>query len=333
MAKLGSTQMLQFYIQWASIALLYYDYALTFGMEVKYVWNARFRMSTFLYICCRYALVANIIYLLTISTKLGIRVRPTLFSIEIFPSSCEAGYMISGSLSVLGRAAVIIIWTARTYAVFGRNRVILAFFAAIGLTCIILDVVSRLWHVPVLRCTGKTPYPSPGEVTRLLGILMVVFEACSVILNTFRTIQTLRIGGPWQSQKEGLIYLLLEHVANIRFSVVMGFTTAALVLNFVSSGGFFQRLLNAFTLPISGMITARFLLHLRMWEANNSLIASINPSRPIPLEFAANSTERGTRSLVDEFGEDPVQHAQEMHRRGLSEGESVDGFGEGVQRA
>ncbi|KAF8233733.1 hypothetical protein L208DRAFT_1554759 [Tricholoma matsutake] len=292
MAKLGSTQMLQFYIQWASIALLYYDYALTFGMEVKYVWNARFRMSTFLYICCRYALVANIIYLLTISTKLG--------------------YMISGSLSVLGRAAVIIIWTARTYAVFGRNRVILAFFAAIGLTCIILDV-------------------SPGEVTRLLGILMVVFEACSVILNTFRTIQTLRIGGPWKSQKDGLIYLLLEHgayLANIRFSVVMGFTTAALVLNF---GGFFQRLLNAFTLPISGMITARFLLHLRMWEANNSLIASINPSRPIPLEFAANSTERGTRSLVDEFGEDPVQHAQQMHRHGLSEGQRVDGFGEGVQ--
>ncbi|KAF8229909.1 hypothetical protein L208DRAFT_1363512 [Tricholoma matsutake] len=317
MAKLGSTQMLQFYIQWASIALLYYDHALTFGMEVKYVWNARFRMSTFLYICCRYALVANIIYLLTISTKLGIR---------IFSSSCEAGYMISGSLSVLGRAAVIIIWTARTYAVFGRNRVILAFFAAIGLTCIILDV----WHVPVLRCTGNAPYP----VYRLLGILMVVFEACSVILNTFRTIQTLRIGGPWKSQKQGLIYLLLEHgayLANIRFSVVMGFTIAALVLNFVSSGGFFQRLLNAFTLPISGMITARFLLHLRMWEANNSLIASINPSRPIPLEFAANSTERGTRSLVDEFGEDPVQHAQQMHRHGLSEGQRVGGFGEGVQ--
>lgn len=301
--------MLQFYIQWASIALLYYDYALTFGMEVKYVWNARFRMSTFLYICCRYALVANIIYLLTISTKLGI--------------SCEAGYMISGSLSVLGRAAVIIIWTARTYAVFGRNRVILAFFAAIGLTCIILDV----WHVPVLRCTGKTPYP---VVTRLLGILMVVFEACSVILNTFRTIQTLRIGGPWKSQKDGLIYLLLEHGVAY-FCVVMGFTTAALVLNFAAPGGFFQRLLNAFTLPISGMITARFLLHLRMWEANNSLIASINPSRPIPLEFAANSTERGTRSLVDEFGEDPVQHAQQMHRHGLSEGQRVGGFGEGVQ--
>lgn len=301
--------MLQFYIQWASIALLYYDYALTFGMEVKYVWNARFRMSTFLYICCRYALVANIIYLLTISTKLGI--------------SCEAGYMISGSLSVLGRAAVIIIWTARTYAVFGRNRVILAFFAAIGLTCIILDV----WHVPVLRCTGNAPYP---VVKRLLGILMVVFEACSVILNTFRTIQTLRIGGPWKSQKQGLIYLLLEHGVAY-FCVVMGFTIAALVLNFVAPGGFFQRLLNAFTLPISGMITARFLLHLRMWEANNSLIASINPSRPIPLEFAANSTERGTRSLVDEFGEDPVQHAQQMHRHGLSEGQRVGSFGEGVQ--
>ncbi|KAF8057982.1 hypothetical protein FPV67DRAFT_537853 [Lyophyllum atratum] len=52
------------------IALLYYDYALTFGMEIKYIWNEKFRISTFLYFCCRYSLVANIIYLLTISNKL-----------------------------------------------------------------------------------------------------------------------------------------------------------------------------------------------------------------------------------------------------------------------
>jgi hypothetical protein len=81
------------------------------------------------------------------------------------------------------------------------------------------------------------------------------------------------------------------------------------------------------------MITARFLLHLR-WEAKNSMIASINASKPAasPLEFAASSNGRGTRTLVDEFGEDPVQCAQ-MHRRDLSERGNADDFGEGsVQR-
>ena len=51
-------------------ALLYYDYALTFGMEVKYMWGRRFRISTMLYVWCRYGLVANVIYLLTIAGKI-----------------------------------------------------------------------------------------------------------------------------------------------------------------------------------------------------------------------------------------------------------------------
>ncbi|TFK32622.1 hypothetical protein BDQ12DRAFT_772921, partial [Crucibulum laeve] len=45
---------------------LYYDYLLTFGREFKHIWLGKFRLSTILYISCRYAMVANIIYLLAI---------------------------------------------------------------------------------------------------------------------------------------------------------------------------------------------------------------------------------------------------------------------------
>jgi hypothetical protein len=162
-------------------------------MEVKYIWTSKFRTSTVLYIWCRYALAANIIYLLTIAKKLNIRVcispffcvpeRDWIILCSVssqFPllstsrsilkcsqPSCEGGYIISSSLSLLGRAAVIreyqlphlciisshvtsVVWTARTYAVFGRNRFILIFFGAIGLTCIILDVVSHPFLVVAL---------------------------------------------------------------------------------------------------------------------------------------------------------------------------------------
>jgi hypothetical protein len=44
-------------------ALLYYDYFLTFPAEVKHIWSRRFTISTILYICCRYALLANLLYL------------------------------------------------------------------------------------------------------------------------------------------------------------------------------------------------------------------------------------------------------------------------------
>ncbi|THH29049.1 hypothetical protein EUX98_g5149 [Antrodiella citrinella] len=39
-------------------------------MEVKYIWKDKFRLSTVLYIFCRYALVANVLYILAISGKL-----------------------------------------------------------------------------------------------------------------------------------------------------------------------------------------------------------------------------------------------------------------------
>src|SRR6188768_3208769 len=51
-------------------ALLYYDYSLTWTREVKYIWGRKFTISTALYIACRYALVANVIYTLAISDKL-----------------------------------------------------------------------------------------------------------------------------------------------------------------------------------------------------------------------------------------------------------------------
>ncbi|KAJ7894851.1 hypothetical protein B0H14DRAFT_3125413 [Mycena olivaceomarginata] len=43
--------------------------------EVEYIWKQKFRLSTALYIGCRYALLANVLYLLAIENKLGHTVR------------------------------------------------------------------------------------------------------------------------------------------------------------------------------------------------------------------------------------------------------------------
>jgi hypothetical protein len=48
-------------------ALLYYDYVLTFPYEVKYIWGRRISPTTFLYWGCRYAMLANLLYLLQLS--------------------------------------------------------------------------------------------------------------------------------------------------------------------------------------------------------------------------------------------------------------------------
>ncbi|PBK86651.1 hypothetical protein ARMGADRAFT_1169096 [Armillaria gallica] len=65
----------------------------------------------------------------------------TLASLTSF-SSCDTWYKIIAALSVIGRAAVIVTFSAHTYyAVFARSKAILLYLAAIGLACIILDIV------------------------------------------------------------------------------------------------------------------------------------------------------------------------------------------------
>ncbi|KAL0570697.1 hypothetical protein V5O48_011260 [Marasmius crinis-equi] len=107
-----ATHYLQFDIQWASLALLYYDYALTFTWEVKYIWSSKFRLSTVLYVFCRYALVANVLYLLAISKHLGdksvgLLYRCSSMSYWALGESCDAWFKVIGVLSVLGRLAII----------------------------------------------------------------------------------------------------------------------------------------------------------------------------------------------------------------------------------
>ncbi|GLB44997.1 hypothetical protein LshimejAT787_1900750 [Lyophyllum shimeji] len=255
MGSHGSIHFVQFCIQWSSIALLYYDYFLTFGMEVEYIWRQNFRTSTILYFCCRDSLVANTIYLLTIANKITGKYASTFAN-------------LLHALGVVGRAAVVAVWTARTFAVSGKNCWILAYFGAIGVTIVILDIIG----VPTTFRHVTEDYPS-RSVGGVLAILMVVFEVFAAGLTTFQSVRALNANGPWQRQKNDLTYLILEH-GILYFCAVTVLTIASLALDVAIPGGFLQRLLNAYTIPFSGMMTARFLLHLRRWEAKRAAYRS-----------------------------------------------------------
>ncbi|KAJ7653437.1 hypothetical protein B0H17DRAFT_1163611 [Mycena rosella] len=268
----ATTHFLQFRLQYPSLALLYYDFALTFPKEVQYMWKERFRLSTALTIGCRYALIANVLYLLAIADKLG----------------CDSWYKFVGALSVLGRVAVVAVFTMRTYAVFGKSNWVLAYMSLVGLACIALDIT----HVPGMRCVGSSSLPMSPE---MLSILMVIFESSSAFLTTTRCVMAFREGGGMKNQ--GIMFILFEQ-GILYFYTISIFTTAAVILNYP---GFFQRLPNAFTLPLSCILTARFILHLREWEA---------------VQFRATSRSGALSSIVgiNDFGTDPVVTARTTGR-------------------
>jgi len=87
---------IQISIQCCSLTLLFYDYILTFLDEMKYIWGSKLSLSTFLYFGCRYALVANVIYI----NVLG-------YLNVIHDNSCDIGYKICGALGTIGRVSVL----------------------------------------------------------------------------------------------------------------------------------------------------------------------------------------------------------------------------------
>ncbi|KIK60480.1 hypothetical protein GYMLUDRAFT_43802 [Collybiopsis luxurians FD-317 M1] len=259
---MAGTNYLQFEIQYASIVLIWYDWILMLPLEIKYIWGSRIRISTVIYILCHYALPANVLYLLAIS--------------KVLKQSCNIWYKVIGCLSVLGRAAIIFSFVARAYAVWGRNRIVFLYLATIGIICVGLDIA----HIPGLKCVSSSTIQIAND---LLSILMVIFEFSSAILVSVRCIQVFKERSRSQSDDSTMTFWDLTFQQGIvYFSFISVLTMAAVILNFRTPAGFYQRLLNALTLPVSGLLTSRFILHLRKCEyelsasESRSAVASAN---------------------------------------------------------
>jgi hypothetical protein len=90
-------------------------------------------------------------------------------------------------------------------------------------------------------------------------------------------------------------------------AAVSGFTIGATVLDFRFSGVFLQRLLNALTLPISGVMTARFLLQLRKMDKETAVNGDPGEQVLSDLVFQHSGS---SSSFMAGLGEDPMLSVQ-----------------------
>ncbi|KAF8998103.1 hypothetical protein BDQ17DRAFT_1362438 [Cyathus striatus] len=223
MSEYDPTQFIQFCLQYSTIALLYYDYFLTFPMEVKHIWQSKSRgwFLIFLYFCCRYALVANVLYLLAVTSNLNLRV-------------CTAPLSYIEVLTLI----ITVVWTIRTYIVFGKNRLILWFLSFIGFACVVIDIV----QVPVTRCKENWTIPIVGV---LLSLFMCFFEFSSAVLMLYQCAKMYK-AQDGENYAKGLLNIVVQQVTwNV-------FTLITLIC-----------------LPIFRLLTARFWLHLRRWNSKH----------------------------------------------------------------
>ncbi|KAJ3814363.1 hypothetical protein F5876DRAFT_73038 [Lentinula aff. lateritia] len=276
-------------MQYSSLAILYYDYVLTFADEIHYMWRLRSltQISTLLYICCRYAIPGNLMYLLANAGVLGGIDR------------CNTWYRIIAALSVMGRASVI---SMRAYAMCAQNKFVLLVLLPLGLLIPILDIIQNL----NLSCSDGQAHDLDSQKYQLAISAITIMQSISSF-----------------------------HPVN------------------PAGGAAFIGQINAFSVPVSGLLIARFLLRLRAAQEN------LNPSSGTlrtagicsTVQFAGHdalassttgistfgavsgengegmTTESTFRRVIDsvmnEFGDDPVARTKDM--LDITELEASDG--------
>ncbi|KAH6884658.1 hypothetical protein BKA70DRAFT_1339471 [Coprinopsis sp. MPI-PUGE-AT-0042] len=269
---------LEFTIQFCSISLLYFDYILSLKDEIQYVWHQRWRLTTLFYIFCRYSLISNVLYVLAISEDVHLEVS------QSYPLPCSIGYIICGSLSILGHIGVISIWTLRTSAVYDGNRWVLGLLGSMGAVVVILLIVS-----------GRHP-----QTNLVLGAnlaLLTSLEVISFLLAAYRVWNTMKES---RKESEGKVMTLNKVIFDqdsLSASAVVLLHTISLVVNFKERTGFLSRLLNGLKLPLTGALSARFMLRLRACDVRKRLnpdLSFIDRALP-PLE---------QQSILEEFQSD-----------------------------
>lgn len=263
-----------FHIQLASVALLYYDYFLTLPHEIKYIWSAPRKLSSFFYFCCRYALIANLLWTFTKVGKEEVGLGAVRYHERGF--SCDTISVVSGTFSLFGHIGILSVWGLRTHALCERNKYISGFLGLLGASIIALSL-AKLAFIGHLMSKGVyAGCVDPGIIKTIgiiLGVLVFTFEILAFTIASRHAWVSIRADAKfWSNPTQSLHYVVFSQ-GLLYLSAVLTLTTITAVCNLQVWGGY-ARPLNSLKLPLSCLLTARFLLHLRHWHAITVIAAS-----------------------------------------------------------
>jgi len=178
------------YAQLASLALVLYDYFLTFPMEVELIWKRRWSISTGLYIINRY----SGIFALSFNTAVYIN---NTFS----DNFCFHWVRYEVGSSIIAFWLVDIILAFRVWALWGKSKRVLFFICllfsmSVGACVTVTTLVFR--HITVLHrpgpfASGCYPLGFP-TYTYAIAIPELGNSGILLVLTLFRTVQSVRMG-------------------------------------------------------------------------------------------------------------------------------------------
>ncbi|KAI5829454.1 hypothetical protein K523DRAFT_337858 [Schizophyllum commune Tattone D] len=246
---------IQFCIQWSSIALLYYDYSLTLADERKLIWSQTLGVTTVLYVLCRYALVANVLYLLAIShliveyaLPIPLAVLVLIFRLAAMPRTLASRHSVPGQHE--RGSSGIASQSSYSSSVLSSSGVRLSIASA-----------------------AVRSYTVLGD--KALSIMVVVFEFISTTLMAYRCFPAVR------EQR--------------RMRAAGAFQRPLLVAVF-QQGYFFSGSRPPLVLSISGLLTARFILHLRTIAGQDVIKSHVEPDESVVMSRMDFNDQNATQA-------------------------------------
>ncbi|KAH6884664.1 hypothetical protein BKA70DRAFT_1339503 [Coprinopsis sp. MPI-PUGE-AT-0042] len=230
------------------------------------------------------------------------------------------------------------VWTLRTCALYGNNLTLLTSLGTCGLAVVVIlsvndppsppttrsfELTRAQYRVPLMSCEGGK------DISILLGVnaaIVVFIELVTFSLATWHIRKALRIENNVEADSAAsfmqLHHLMLAQGFYYIFAV-FAFAIAQLFLNFRWKTGFLARLVNAIKVPLSGLLTARFMLQLRKYSYKTTLDEEIHITQwdSVCDEFNGEITFNADKSGIDKrAGDDGVGYGAEVEEHLRQEG-------------
>ncbi|KAJ7135804.1 hypothetical protein C8R44DRAFT_696099 [Mycena epipterygia] len=217
------------YFAAAAFTILFYDYLLTLDRETSRYWGSRITWATVFFYLNRYGLLVGVIPVMVGSFWEGpnkAKVCPSFAT--YFQFLCVFSQLIASSISIM-----------RTYALFGRSRLVLGFMLCVtgGLFAFGTWTMLSVGHTPHLApmrfyprigCAYFLLSDSMARVTGVSWVALVLFDCMILSLTIWKAFVSYRErGGRLLSilVRDGALYFLVmavQHATNIASFVIPG---------------------------------------------------------------------------------------------------------------
>jgi len=184
--QLASNTLSANYSTVAFVAVLLYDYALTFGDEVEFIWRQEMNLGKMLFLLNRYIPIIDLVILMN-----------TYVNPIVHEKFCLPWFQADNWLGLFSVVVIDVLLLLRTWALWRRSMVILISLSLLLVLCVLAASSGVLYasltviplHIPALKnirpCESTFP---KTDILYSLWVSFIIFDSTVLILTLIKAL-------------------------------------------------------------------------------------------------------------------------------------------------